>query len=60
MTKFTLTVIVFSLLTSGALYAQDIATARTAAVGNSVTFRGVALNGPELTNIRYIQDASAG
>lgn len=60
MTKFTLTAIAFSLLTAGTFYAQDIATARTVAVGNSVTFSGVALNGPELTNIRYIQDASAG
>lgn len=40
--------------------AQDIATARNAAVGNTVTFRGVALNGPELANIRYIQDATGG
>lgn len=37
-----------------------IATARNAAVGATVTFRGVSLNGPELPNIRYIQDATAG
>ncbi|WP_430406542.1 phospholipase D-like domain-containing protein [Fluviicola sp.] len=40
--------------------AQDIATARNASVGSTVTFRGVALNGPELPNIRYIQDATGG
>ncbi len=40
--------------------AQDIATTRNAAVGASVTFRGVSLNGPELPNIRYIQDATGG
>lgn len=40
--------------------AQDIATVRNAAVGSTVTFRGVALNGPELPNIRYIQDATGG
>lgn len=42
------------------LNAQNIATARATAVGGTVTFRGVALNGSELTNIRYIQDATAG
>lgn len=40
--------------------AQDIATARNAAVGATVTFRGVSLNGAELPNIRYIQDATGG
>jgi len=40
--------------------AQDIATARIASVGSTVTFRGVALNGAELANIRYIQDATGG
>lgn len=42
------------------LNAQDIATARATTVGGTVTFRGVAINGPELLNIRYIQDATAG
>ncbi|MNU50416.1 Phospholipase D precursor [compost metagenome] len=41
-------------------HAQDIATARTAAVGTTVIFRGVSLNGAELPNIRYIQDGTAG
>lgn len=41
-------------------YAQDIASIRNAAVGSTVTFRGVSLNGAELPNIRYIQDATAG
>lgn len=40
--------------------AQDIATARNASVGSTVTFRGVSLNGSELPNIRYIQDATGG
>lgn len=40
--------------------AQDISTARNAALGSTVTFRGVSLNGAELPNIRYIQDATAG
>lgn len=39
-------------------YAQDIATVRNAAVGATVTLRGVSLNGSELNNIRYIQDAT--
>lgn len=50
----------FCLLTVLGAQAQDIATARAAAVGSTVTFRGVALNGPELPNIRYIQDGTAG
>lgn len=41
-------------------YAQNIATVRNAAVGSTVTLRGVSLNGAELPNIRYIQDATAG
>lgn len=40
--------------------AQNIATVRTAAPGTTVTLRGVSLNGAELPNIRYIQDATAG
>lgn len=48
------------LLAVSSVKAQDIATARNAAVGTTVTFRGVSLNGPELSNIRYIQDATAG
>ena len=39
---------------------QDIATTRNASVGSTVTFRGVSLNGAELPNIRYIQDATGG
>ncbi len=41
-------------------HAQNIATVRNAAVGTTVTLRGVSLNGAELPNIRYIQDATAG
>lgn len=41
-------------------FGQDIATVRNASVGSTVTLRGVALNGGELPNIRYIQDATAG
>lgn len=38
----------------------NIADARTYAIGQTVTIRGVALNGSELGSIRYIQDATAG
>ncbi len=58
-TKAIITGIAF-LMTMFSSMAQNIATARAAAVGSTVTFRGVALNGAELPNIRYIQDATAG
>jgi hypothetical protein len=48
------------LLSAAGAKAQDIATVRNAPVGSTVTVRGVALNGPELANIRYIQDATGG
>lgn len=48
-------------LTAGMLSAQnDIADARTYGVGQTVTVTGVATNGSELGNIRYMQDGSAG
>jgi hypothetical protein len=40
--------------------AQTISTARAAAVGSTVTIKGIVLNGSELGNIRYVQDATAG
>lgn len=46
---------------SGVVVAQaDIADARTFAVGSTVTVSGIVTNGPELSTIRYFQDASAG
>lgn len=59
MKRYLITV-VSSLLVVISAYAQNIATVRNAAVGSTVTFRGVSLNGAELPNIRYIQDATAG
>ena len=38
----------------------NIAAARLAPLGSTVTIKGVITNGSELGNIRYIQDASAG
>lgn len=50
-----------SLLSLGfKLSSQSIAAARTASVGSNVTFKGIVLNGSELGNIRYMQDATAG
>ncbi|MFM6934270.1 MAG: choice-of-anchor D domain-containing protein, partial [Flavobacteriales bacterium] len=40
--------------------AQNISQARNLGVGQTVTVTGVATNGSELGNIRYIQDGSAG
>ena len=37
-----------------------LSTVRTAEPGTVVTVRGVVTNGPELGNIRYIQDKEAG
>ncbi|HMX05351.1 MAG TPA: phospholipase D-like domain-containing protein [Chitinophagales bacterium] len=46
-------------LTFGVSLAQmTIADARLQPVGTSVTVKGIALNGPELGSIRYIQDAT--
>ncbi len=42
------------------LNAQTIATERAAAVGSTVTIKGIVLNGSELGNIRYVQDATGG
>lgn len=38
---------------------QTIADARNQGIGQTVTINGVATNGPELGNIRYIQDGTA-
>ncbi|MEO8148487.1 MAG: phospholipase D-like domain-containing protein [Bacteroidia bacterium] len=40
--------------------AQTIADARALGVGQTVTLTGIALNGPELGVIRYLQDTTAG
>jgi len=39
---------------------QTIGAARAATVGSNVTFKGIVINGSELGNIRYMQDATAG
>lgn len=44
---------------STALFAQNIATARNAGIGQTVTVTGVSSNGAELGAIRYIQDGTA-
>ena len=48
-----------TLLLTTSLIGQTIADARNQAIGQTVTITGVATNGGELGNIRYIQDASA-
>ncbi|GAA4385076.1 fibronectin type III domain-containing protein [Hymenobacter koreensis] len=60
------TIILFALLSSGTLLqaqAQQpisLNAARTAGPGATVTVRGVVTNGPELGNIRYVQDKDGG
>lgn len=50
-----------ALLLTGGLSAQtDIANARTYSTGSTITVSGVATNGSELGNIRYMQDGTAG
>ena len=46
--------------TFGANAQNDIADARTYAIGQTVTITGIATNGSEFGSIRYMQDASAG
>lgn len=43
-----------------AIQAQDIATARTQAIGDTVTVSGIITNGDELGLIRYFEDGTAG
>ena len=45
---------------SVSLNAQTIAAARAQGVGATVTFTGIAVNGPELGVIRYFEDSTAG
>ncbi len=45
---------------AGQLHAQTVAAARAAAVGSTVTVRGIVLNGSELGSIRYVQDGTGG
>ena len=47
------------ILLSNSLISQTIADARNEAIGQTVTITGVATNGSELGNIRYIQDGTA-
>lgn len=47
------------IFSSISLFAQNIATARNAGIGQTVTVTGVSSNGSELGSIRYIQDGSA-
>ena len=47
------------ILLSNSLMSQTIADARNEAIGQTVTITGVATNGSELGNIRYIQDGTA-
>jgi hypothetical protein len=47
------------ILLSNGLISQTIADARNQAIGQTVTITGVSTNGPELGNIRYIQDGTA-
>ena len=51
--------LLLSLLCLGT-FAQSIADARQLAIGTTVTVSGTALNGSELGNLRYFQDAAAG
>jgi endonuclease I len=48
-----------SLLSLGLNAQTDIANARTYAIGQTVTIKGVVTNGSELGTIRYIQDGTA-
>lgn len=42
------------------IQAQNIATARAQAIGDTVTVSGIVTNGDELGSIRYVEDSSAG
>ena len=53
-------IIIITLLSTSFFYAQDIANARTQAIGASVTISGIVTNGDELGPVRYIEDATAG
>ena len=50
----------FALFTVLSLKAQTISQVRNLGIGQTVTVTGVATNGSELGNIRYIQDGTAG
>ena len=49
----------FVIFSSISLFGQNIATARNAGIGQTVTVTGVSSNGSELGSIRYIQDGTA-
>lgn len=50
----------FALFTVLSIKAQTISQVRNLGIGQTVTVTGVATNGSELGNIRYIQDGTAG
>ncbi|HMX05513.1 MAG TPA: hypothetical protein PKE14_12645, partial [Chitinophagales bacterium] len=58
MRKLLSTLTLIALTISVSLAQMTIADARLQPVGTSVTVKGIALNGPELGSIRYIQDAT--
>ncbi|MCF8373119.1 MAG: DUF5689 domain-containing protein [Bacteroidales bacterium] len=58
--KNSILILCFIILSGFAIAQTDIADARTFSVGSSVTVSGIVTNGPELSTIRYFQDASAG
>jgi hypothetical protein len=59
MNKKLLSILIILFVITG-IRSQNIASARAAAVGSTVTIRGIVTNGSELGNIRYVQDPSAG
>lgn len=55
-----LNLLLLSITALNNMQSQNIATVRTASVGSNVTVRGIIINGSELGNIRYVQDATGG
>ncbi len=60
MKKSPFVLVLFCLAQLGCLAQITIAEARLAAVGSTVTFKGLVTNGSELGTIRYLQDLTAG
>lgn len=52
--------VVICFLSSTGIKSQNIAAARAAAIGSTVTVRGIVTSGQELGFIRYLQDGTAG
>lgn len=53
-------IFLFLTVFSNLLIAQNIADARTQALGSTVTVTGIVTNGSEMPTVRYMQDSSAG